>query len=93
MTFDLCNVASAAFRLDGELEPALELLHEALELAEGMEFRLGELRVHQVTGEVYAAAKRAGDARREYEAAIEIGDAVGLARFAAFVRERLGALD
>jgi len=93
LTFDLCNVASAAFRLDDELEPALELLREALELAEGMEFKLAELRVHQVTGEVCASAGRPEDARREYEAAMNIGDAVGLTRFAAFVRERLDALD
>ncbi len=92
LAFDLCNVASTAFRLDGELEPALEMLREALELAEGMEFKLGELRVHQVTGDVYAAAERTEDARREYVAAIDIGDAGGLARFAAFVRERLAAL-
>ena len=93
LTFDLCNVASAAFRLDGELESALELLREALQLAEGMEFKLGEIRVHQVTGEVYAAAERTEDARREYKAAVDIGDAAGLARFAAFVRARLAALD
>lgn len=92
LAFDLCNVAWAAYRIDGELDPALALLHEALELAEGMQTKLAELRVHQVTGDVYAAAKQTDDAQREYEAAIEIGDAVGLARFAEFVRERLGAL-
>ena len=93
LAFDLCNVAWAAYRLDGGLESALVLLSEALELAEGMRTKLAELRVHQVTGDVYAAAGRTDDTRREYEAAIEIGDTVGLARFADFVRERLASLD
>ena len=92
LAFDLCNVAWAAYRLDGELEAALALLSEALDLAQGMQTKLAELRVRQVTGDVYAAAGRSDDARREYEAAIEIGDAVDLTRFAAFVRERLSAL-
>jgi tetratricopeptide (TPR) repeat protein len=91
LAFDLCNVASAAYRLDGELEPAIERLREALDLAEGMGFKLAELRVHQVTGDVYAAAGRTEDARREYEAAIGIGVAAGFERFADFVRERLDA--
>ena len=93
LAFDLCNVAWASYRLDGELDPALALLDEALELAEGMQTKLAELRVHQVAGDVYAAAGRTDDARREYEVAIVVGDAVGLARFTGFVRERLGVLD
>ena len=93
LAFDLCNVAWAAYRLDGDLETALELLREALEVAEGMRTKLAELRVHQVSGDVYAAAGRSDDARREYEVVMEIGEATGFARFAAYAHERLNALD
>lgn len=93
LAFDLCNVAWAAHRLDRKLEPALDLLGEALDLAEGMGSKLAELRVHQVIGEVFATVGRFEDAAREYEAAIGIGEAAGFSRFASFVRERLKGLD
>jgi tetratricopeptide (TPR) repeat protein len=93
LAFDLCNVAWTAHQLDGDLEAVLPLLAEAREYAEGMSFKLGELRVRQVTGDVYAAAGRSEDARREYEAAIGIGEAAELDRFVSFVRERLAELD
>ncbi len=92
LAFDLCNVAWAAVRLDGDLESALALLREALDYAERMNFKLAQLRVHQVTGEVYAAAGRRDDAAHEYEMAIDLGEGAGLCRFVAFVRERLDAL-
>jgi len=92
LSFDLCNVASAGFRVEGDLHAAIELLREAREYAEGMRFELANVRVHQVTGDVYAAAGRPGDARQEYEAAIAIADAADLAPFAAYVREKMAAI-
>ncbi|MBU1049084.1 tetratricopeptide repeat protein [Candidatus Bipolaricaulota bacterium] len=93
LAFDLCNVAWATYRLDGELESALKLLSEALELAEGMGSKLAEMRVHQVTGEVCAVAGQSEKAKTEYEVAIDIGNTAGFMRFASFVQERLDELD
>ncbi len=93
LAFDLCNVASALARLGGDLAKASECLVEARSLAEGMDWKLGLIRVMQIEAYVSKAGGDASAARTTLQAAADLSRRYGFAAFERRLSEQIEELE
>ena len=93
LTFDLGNVASALARSGGDLTKASECLVEARSLAEGMDWKLGLIRVMQIEAYVSKAGGDTRAARTSLQTAADLSRRYGFAPFERRLSEQIEELE
>jgi len=93
LTFDLCNVASALARLGVDLPRAERLLDEASALASSMDWKLAQIRVAQVSGDVQRAHGNRAQALECYRDAMETAREYSFERFISHIEDRIEQLE